>query len=384
MDTFTGYLRQNGQVGIRNELLILNLTGLTNKIAERIHKNLKYSKLISFDYGMGLLNQDKKISQIVLIGLSLNPNVGGVLLISSDQSRSEFVMKELKKNKKPFKNIFLGDVGNDPLEMITLAIKNGAEILKEISETNKSKFGLDKICLSVECGLSDPTSGLFANPLIGKIADRIVRSGGIVIMGETLEWLGVENDLAKRAVSSDVGTQIKKSVLRREKLAIDNGINLLGINPNKKNIEDGLSTIEEKAIGSSTKSGKSKIEGILEYGQSPTNPGLWLMDAPSYTPESLTGFSSAGSQICIFSTGSGNCYSSDLMPTIRITANPETASRLGHQIDHNCSDLISNGDFIKAENKLLEELVSVLNGKLCYGEIVGDGGETISRFGEAL
>ena len=82
-------------------------------------------------------------------------------------------------------------------------------------------------------------------------------------MGETLEWLGVENDLAKRAVSSDVGTQIKKSVLRREKLAIDNGINLLGINPNKKNIEDGLSTIEEKAIGSSTKSGKSKIEGIF-------------------------------------------------------------------------------------------------------------------------
>ena len=168
MDTFTGYLRQNGQVGIRNELLILNLTGLTNKIAERVHKNLKYSKLISFDYGMGLLNQDKKISQIVLIGLSLNPNVGGVLLISSDQSRSEFVMKELKKNKKPFKNILLGDVGNDPLEMITAAIKNGAEILKEISKTNKSQFGLDKICLSVECGLSDPTSGLFANPLIGK------------------------------------------------------------------------------------------------------------------------------------------------------------------------------------------------------------------------
>ena len=209
MDTFTGYLRQNGQVGIRNELLILNLTGLTNKIAERVHKNLKYSKLISFDYGMGLLNQDKKISQIVLIGLSLNPNVGGVLLISSDQSRSEFVMKELKKNKKPFKNILLGDVGNDPLEMITVAIKNGAEILKEISKTNKSQFGLDKICLSVEA-VYRPNFGLFANPLIGKITDRIVSSGGIVIMGETPEWLGVENDLAKRAVSSDVGTQIKK------------------------------------------------------------------------------------------------------------------------------------------------------------------------------
>jgi len=384
MHSFTGYLRQNGKVGIRNELLILNLTGLTNKIAERIHKYLKYSKLISFDYGMGLLNKDKEISQNVLTGLSLNPNVGGVLLISSDKSRSEIVIEQLKKNKKPFGSIFLGDAGSDPLEMITTAIKKGAEILKEISEIKKNHFGLDKICLSVECGLSDPTSGLFANPLIGKISDKIVSSGGIVIMGETLEWLGVENGLAERAVSSDVQNKIKKSVLRREKLAIDNGINLSGVNPNKKNIEDGLSTIEEKAIGSSIKSGSSRIEGVLEYGQIPTKAGLWLMDAPSYTPESLTGFSSSGSQICLFSTGSGNCYSSDLMPTIRITANPETALRLSHQIDHDCSDLIINGNFEKAEDKLLEDLISVLNGKLCYGEILGDGSETISRFGEAL
>ena len=384
MNSFSGYLRQNGKVGIRNDLLILNLTGLTSKVADRIHQNINYSKLISFEYGMGLLNKDKEISQNVLIGLSLNPNVGGVLLISSDQSRSETVIEHLKKNNKPFRSIFLGDVGSDPLEMINKAIKQGAEILKEISEIKKNQFRLDKVCLSVECGLSDPTSGLFANPLIGKISDKIVESGGIVIMGETLEWLGVENDLAKRAVSSDVQKQIEECVLRREKLAIDNGINLSGINPNKKNIEDGLSTIEEKAIGSSIKSGSSKIEGVLEYGEVPKKSGLWLMDAPSYTPESLTGFSSAGSQICLFSTGSGNCYSSDLMPTIRITANPETALRLRHQIDHDCSDLITNGNFEQAENKLLEDLVSVLSGKLCYGEILGDGGETISRFGEAL
>ena len=123
MDTFTGYLRQNGQVGIRNELLILNLTGLTSKVAERIHQNLNYSKLVSFEYGMGLLNKDKEISQNVFIGLSLNPNVGGVLLISADQSRSEIVIEQLKKNKKPFRNIFLGDAGSDPLEMITTAMK---------------------------------------------------------------------------------------------------------------------------------------------------------------------------------------------------------------------------------------------------------------------
>jgi altronate dehydratase large subunit len=384
MDTFTGYLRQNGQVGIRNDLLILNLTGLTSKVAERIHQNLNHSKLVSFEYGMGLLNKDKEISQNVFIGLSLNPNVGGVLLVSADQSRTEIVIEQLKKNKKPFRSILLGDVGSDPLEMINTAIKQGAEILKEITEIKKNQFRLEKICLSVECGLSDSTSGLFANPLIGRISDKIISSGGTVIIGETMEWLGVESDLAKRAMSSNVRNQIEKIVLRREKLAIDNGLDLIGINPNPKNIEGGLSTIEEKAIGSSIKAGSSKIEGVLEYGEIPKKSGLWLMDAPSYTPESLTGFASAGSQINLFSTGSGNCYSSDLMPTIRITANPETASRLSHQIDHDCSDLIRDGNFNKAENKLLEDLVSVLNGKLCYGEILGDGSETISRFGEAL
>jgi len=97
MDSFSGYLRQNGKVGIRNDLLILNLTGLTSKVADRIHQNINYSKLISFEYGMGLLSKDKEISQNVLIGLSLNPNVGGVLLISSDQSRSETVIEQLKK-----------------------------------------------------------------------------------------------------------------------------------------------------------------------------------------------------------------------------------------------------------------------------------------------
>ena len=106
MDTFTGYLRQNGQVGIRNELLILNLTGLTSKVAERIHQNLNYSKLVSFEYGMGLLNKDKEISQNVFIGLSLNPNVGGVLLISADQSRSEIVIEQLKKIKIPLEIFF--------------------------------------------------------------------------------------------------------------------------------------------------------------------------------------------------------------------------------------------------------------------------------------
>ena len=126
------------------------------------------------------------------------------------------------------------------------------------------------------------------------------------------------------------------------------------------------------------------ISGVLEYGEAPKSPGLWLMDAASYTPESLTGFAASGAQMTILSTGSGNCYTSKLMPTFQLTANSETAKRLDCQIDFDCSSLMLGGDKIKVEEDLLKEILSIASGMFCYGEILGDGGETISRYGESL
>jgi altronate dehydratase large subunit len=384
LNNFRGYIQNDGKVGVRNDLLILNITGLTEAIAYRIGSGLNGAKVISFPYGLGLFGKDADISLMVLRGLALNPNSGAVLVLSADRNRLEEIIQTLEIAGKPYKGIALDETGHDSLKMINMGLKAGAKLIRQLSKHSRNLVELSSLCLGVECGHSDPTSGIVSNPLIGKITDRIVNAGGTVIMGETLEWLGVEDKLSARAVSKKIGQDIKNAVFRRENLAIKSGIDLLGKNPHRRNIEEGLTTIEEKASGSASKSGSVVISGVLEYGEAPKSPGLWLMDAASYTPESLTGFAASGAQMSILSTGSGNCYTSKLMPTFQLTANSETAKRLDCQIDFDCSSLMLGGDKIKVEEDLLKEILSIASGMFCYGEILGDGGETISRYGESL
>lgn len=381
---FSAYLNACGAVGVRNYLLVLNLTGLTHAAAQRAADGLHGSVFASFPYGMGLLERDLQTSTRTLCGLAMNPNVGSVLLISADRTRLEDITTALLDKGKPVTGLALDTAGHDALTLTDMAIKAGATLMQAQSKRRRTTAGLNDLCVALECGLSDPTSGIAANPLIGAVADRIIAAGGTVILGETLEWLGVEESLAARAITPEVGNDIRHAVLRREELAIAAGIDLQGVNPNRRNIEEGLSTIEEKAAGSIAKSGTAPIQGVLHYGEAPKSPGLWLMDAASYTPESLTGFAAAGAQVALFSTGSGNSYTSAIMPTIKLTANADTAARLGSQIDHNCAGLMAGEPLDDAADALIATLLDVAGGTLSFGEILGEGGETLSRYGEAL
>ncbi len=381
---FTGYKNATGRMGVRNDLLVLSATGLTQPVAQRVARGLRGAKLVSFPYGMGLVGEDLRNVTRAMVGLAQNPNVGAVLVLSADRTCLDTITQVLHATSKPHVGIALDEVGHDALSMTDKALRAGAGLMRDISKRQRSPAGLDQLCVGLECGLSDPTSGIAANPLIGRVSDRIVAANGTVIMGETLEWLGVEHELAARAVSPQVAAQISAAVLRRERVAAEAGIDLTGINPNRRNIEEGLTTIEEKASGSSAKSGTAPISGVLRYGECPIGPGLWLMDAPSYTPESLTGYAAAGAQIALFSTGSGNSYTSALMPTLKLTANPQTAARLKGQIDHDCSDIITGSKLSGATDALLGDLLDMASGMLSFGEILSENGETISRFGEAL
>ncbi|MEM6727628.1 MAG: UxaA family hydrolase [Pseudomonadota bacterium] len=378
-----GFARENGAVGVRNHLLILNLTGLTEMAARRAQAQLPGALCVSFPYGMGLVGADLAASTRLLAGLASHPNVGGAVLVSADRTRLEQVMAALD-GRSAMVDLCLDRVGHDALALTGDIVRAAAHLARRVSLQQRAPISLDKLCIGVECGLSDPTSGLAANRLIGAVTDRVVGAGGTVIMGETLEWLGVEDKLAARAVSPDVAEAITEAVARREALAQAAGIDLLGINPNRRNIEEGLTTIEEKAAGSIAKSGTAPIAGVLAQGEAPRGPGLWLMDQPSYSPESLTGFAAAGAQVALFSTGSGNSYTSALMPTIKITGNAETASRLDTQIDFDCSALMAGAPFEAAAERLLDHLCAVASGALTFGEILGEGTEAFSRYGEAL
>ncbi|MEM1151985.1 MAG: UxaA family hydrolase [Pseudomonadota bacterium] len=379
-----GFARAHGAFGVRNYLLILNLTGLTEMAARRAADQLSGAVFVSFPYGMGMVGDDLAASTRMLTGLATNPNIGAIVFVSADRSRLTEIAEASADAATPSEEVCLDAVGHDAVTLTSEIVQAGAKLMREASFGKRSKLKLSDLCIGVECGLSDTSSGIAANRVVGGVTDQVVAAGGTVIMGETLEWLGVENQLADRAETKEVASAICNAVARRENRARSEGVDLLGINPNRRNIEEGLSTIEEKASGSIAKSGSAPITGLLDHGEAPTRPGLWLMDQPSYSPESLTGYAAAGAQIALFTTGSGNSYTSAIMPTIKVTANTKTARTRDTQIDFDCSPVMTGADLKAAVSDLLEQVFKVASGMLTFGEILGEGNEVFSRFGEAL
>ena len=242
---------------------------------------------------------------------------------------------------------------------------------------------LSALTIGLECGRSDPSSGLVANPLLGRVADALVAAGGRAIIGETLEWLGAEHLLTPRARNQAVAEAIRAAVRAREAAAIAAGIDLMGTNPSPTNIASGLSSIEEKSLGNIAKSGTAPIEGVIGYGEAPAGPGLWVMDAPAYAPESLTGFVAAGAQVLLFTTGGGNSYTSLIAPTLKLSANPDACAALREQFDFDASGVFAGReDASTAADALRRQMLEVASGGATWGE-GAEGGATRSSAASA-
>lgn len=383
--TFLGFARAHGAAGVRNHLLVLSIAGLTGPAARRVAQALPGSRLVTMPYGGGLIGNDQALHMRALAGLGLNANVGAVLLIGSDLPKIGALGQTIHASGKPVESVCLDDCGHDILTLSDRAIRAGARLLRDLSRQRRVPTALAQLFVGLECGRSDPSSGMVANPLIGKITDMLVAHGASAVFGETMEWLGAEHLLARRAASPEVGAALVQAVLRREQLAARDGVDLLGNNPGPTNIAAGLSTIEEKSLGAIAKSGSASISGLLQYGERTGTPGLHAMDAPAYSPESLTGFVAAGAQMLLFSTGVGNSYVSALAPTIKLSANPVAAQTLHGQLDFDASAVFLGEQTIDAAARdLLALLIDVASGTLTWGEVLGEGDEVVSRLGEAL
>ena len=383
--TFLGYPRARGAAGVRNHLLVLSVAGLTGPSARRVARALPGARLVTMPFGGGLLGDDYAQHLRALAGFACNPNVGAVLLIGSDPPKVDKLTETIRAHGTPVAAICLDDCEHDALTLSDRAIRAGARLLRAMSRQRREPVALSQLFVGLECGRSDPSSGMVANPLIGKVTDLMVARGASAVFGETLEWLGAEHLLARRAATPAVREALVQAVLRREQLAARQGVDLLGNNPGPTNIAAGLSTIEEKSLGAIAKSGSSAIMGVLQYAQAPPAPGLYAMDASAYSPESLSGFVAAGAQLLLFSTGVGNSYVSALAPTIKLSANPAAANRLGEQLDFDASAVFRGAASLDdAARDLLATVIDIASGTLTWGEILDEGDEVVSRLGEAL
>lgn len=384
MSEFLGYPRPDGRVGTRNHLLVLSVTGLTGPSGRRIAAALSGAVYAGTLYGGGMLGADRAVHERALRGFASHPNVGALVVVGADEGAVGDAAAAAEAVGTPCEALVFDHVGHDALTLIDRGVRAGAGLLKRISRAVREPAPLAALTLGLECGRSDPSSGLAANPVLGALADRIADAGGIAIVGETTEWLGAEDRLAARA-SGDLGERIRAAVERRERLAVAAGVDLTGTNPSRTNIEGGLSTIEEKSLGAIAKAGTGPIAGLVSYGERPAMAGRILMDAPAYAPESVGGFVAAGANLLLFTTGVGNSFGSRLAPTVKVTANAATAQRLTTQIDIAVDALAEGRESLEeAADRALAELLAVASGALTFSEIFSDGEETISRFGEAL
>lgn len=382
---FAGYPRAGGRYGVRNHVLVLALNGLVARSAARVAASVAGTVLFASPYGRGQYGADRQAHTVQLAGVAGNPNVAATLVIGADRRTTDAIVDAIARAGKPVEALALDDVGEDALELSARAIRIAARLVHDASRQRRQPAPLSALFLGVECGHSDATSGVVANPLAGRVVDRVVDAGGTAVFGETIEWLGAEHMLAARAVNADVAEAIKSAVLRRERHAVDAGLDLLGNNPGPTNVTAGLSTIEEKSLGAIAKGGQSPIRGVIGIADTIPGPGLYLMDAPAYAPESVGGIVASGAQLMLFTTGVGNSFVSGLAPTIKISGNPVTARRLHEQLDFDASDVFERrASLSDAAARLQTVMLEVASGTLTWGEILDEGDDVISRLGPAL
>ena len=382
---FDGFRRSDGSVGVRNHVLVMSVTGLTGPTARRIGRAVPGARVITTPYGSGLVSDDAALQRRALEAFGRHPNVAAVLAIGATPPYVAEIAEAIASTGKPVEALVLDDCDHDAITLTERGIRTAARFVRDASRARRVRVGVADLALAMECGRSDPSSGLVANPLVGSIVDAVVAAGGRAVFGETIEWLGAEHLLAARAADATVARAIRDAVLRRERMSVAAGISLTGNNPGPTNIAAGLSTIEEKSLGAIAKGGRAPIRGVVDIAERLPGPGLYVMDAPAYAPESVGGLVASGAQIVLFTTGVGNSFVSGLAPTIKISANPVAAKRLREQVDFDASGVFERRDALAdAASRLMDVVLDVASGTLTWGEVLDEGEDVVSRLGPAL
>jgi altronate dehydratase large subunit len=379
-DHFLGYPRPDGRVGVRNHVLVLSPTGLTSAAATRVASLVRGTLAVTSGFGRGQVSADADLHFRTLAGLALNPNVAAVVVMSAADDISQSYADAVAASGKPVVALSLPGVHEDALALVDRGVRAAARLVADASSLRRARADLAQLCVAVECGHSDASSGILCNPLAGRMMELVAAAGGQAMFSETVEWTGAEHLLAQRAVDAGVAAHIVAAVAAREARVRESGGDIRAQNPGPQNKAGGLTTIEEKALGAIAKGGRQPIRGVLAAAERPRGPGLFLMDTPFFSPESMTAMVAGGAQLVVFTTGAGNSYCSAIAPTMKISANPATLLHLTEQIDFDAA-----GDDREARaHDGLARLCDIASGSLTYGEIVGEGGEVVSRVASSI
>lgn len=360
--TFTGYKRENGKAGIRNDIWIINTVGCVNKTAELLAKKTGAFSF-SHPYGCSQLSEDHTTTQRILKGLVNHPNAGGVLVLGLGCENN---------NIKEFKKV-LGDINTDRIKFLeTQKVKD--EIAEGISLINELKayahsfkpepIDLNQLVVGLKCGGSDAFSGITANPLVGSFSDLLISYGGTALLTEVPEMFGAEQLLMDRCDDREIFDKtvalindFKQYFIRHNQVVYEN--------PSPGNKEGGITTLEEKSLGCVEKCGSSNVVDVLDYGDCITRKGLNLLNGPGNDIVACTNLTAAGANLILFTTGRGTPLGAPV-PTIKISSNTRLFEEKSNWIDFNAGRILEGQGLTQ---QLFDYVVEVASGRQTKNEL---------------
>lgn len=372
---FLGYKRPDGRVGIRNKVFILPASICAADTARIVASQVEGSVTFHNQNGCAQVASDQQLTMDVMAGMAANPNVYGIVVISlgCENCQMDLVTKAIReRTNKPMETFIIQECGGT-IATVEKAVRAAKKMVQEASLLQREEFPISELIVGTECGGSDPTSGLAANPLIGALSDKLVELGSTSILSETTEFIGAEHILASRAATPEIKDRIYEIIHRYEKALQLVGEEVREGNPSPGNKAGGITTLEEKSLGCIHKGGHTSINEVYDYAkQVKKASGLVIMDTPGNDPSSVAGMVAGGAQVVVFSTGRGTPTGNPIVPVIKITGNKITYANMEDNIDMDASPVIYGPETLEEMcDKLLDEVLQVANGKLTKSETLG-------------
>lgn len=375
--TFQGYLRRNGEAGIRNEVWIVPTVGCVNGVAQQLATEMNarlgkeytgVDKVVAFShpYGCSQLGDDHEATRTILRDLVKHPNAGGVLVLGLGC-----------ENNQPHE--FMDSIGDyDPARVRLLVTQEvegdeteqGLRILEEIcsvaAQDHRTALPLSLLRVGLKCGGSDGLSGITANPLLGRFSDWLTAREGTTVLTEVPEMFGAETLLMNRCATHELFEKTVEMINGFKEYYLSHNLPV-GENPSPGNKAGGISTLEEKALGCTQKSGSARVMGVLKYGERLQGSGLHLLTAPGNDLVAATALGASGCQLVLFTSGRGTPFGS-FVPTLKVSTNSDLFRRKPRWIDFNAGTLVENEDFDTVVQRFVSKVMEVASGVPTWNE----------------
>ena len=379
---FMGYKRPDGKVGVRNHMLILPTCACASETCRVVASQVRGSVNVINNSGCAEVKGNEDMTQRILVGFALNPNVYGTVIVGlgcENVSHRELRAKIEALTNKPVCSFGIQDEGGT-VNTINKAVRAARKMVEEASLLTREPCDISELMMGIECGGSDATSGIAANPVVGHVSDRLVDLGASSMMSETIEYIGAEHVLVNRAATPEIRREIITICRDYEEHLARAGQDCRTGQPTPGNKAGGLSTLEEKSLGCIHKGGTRPIVEVIAEGARPTKRGAIIMDSPGYDIASVTAMVAGGCQLVVFTTGRGTPTGHALAPVIKITGNRETFQNMIDNMDVDVSSVIAGEKTIEENAQtLFDEVLAVANGKITKAETYGFSDIAIDR-----